>query len=169
MNSAVYNTLIVVGSFVAMEGVSYGVHRWIMHGPGIRWHASHHRPPQPGWEANDIFPALFSLIGITVFALASFGPKITALWWVGIGVTGYGVAYMFVHDIYIHQRPPIRVPRLRYLEWVRRSHGVHHLSGAEPYGMLLPLLGRPKRLLAERRGQDVMDRRTKDRVARSRL
>ena len=61
------------------------------------------------------------------------------LWWVGIGVTAYGAAYLFVHEVYIHHRLPVPVPRWRYLEWLRESHRAHHLTGAEPYGMLLPL------------------------------
>ena len=38
--------LICVGllTFVAMEGASYVTHRWVMHGPGMVWHRSHHSP-----------------------------------------------------------------------------------------------------------------------------
>jgi len=166
--------LIVIASFVAMEGVSYALHRWVMHRIGMRLHASHHRPPQPGWEANDLFPVMFSVIGITVFTLASVGPQITVLWWVGLGVTLYGLCYLFVHDVYIHHRLPIRMPPLRYLEWVRRSHRVHHITGAEPYGMLFPVVPRSTRqddgaASPGRPTRDILDRRASSRAMRSRL
>ena len=34
--------------------------------------------------------------------------------------------------------PPGPLPRLPYLEWLRDAHRVHHRTGGEPYGMLLP-------------------------------
>ena len=37
--------LLFAAAFVAMEGVSYAGHRWVMHGPGMGWHRSHHAPP----------------------------------------------------------------------------------------------------------------------------
>ena len=80
----------------------------------------------------------FSAVGVLLFALGTSGS--TRVWWVGVGVTAYGACYLFVHEVYIHHRLPIRVPPFRYLEWLRDSHRVHHQTGAEPYGMLLPLL-----------------------------
>lgn len=130
--------LLVVGAFVAMEAVSYAAHRWVMHGFAMAWHRSHHAPPQNRFERNDLFPVCFSSVGIMLFALGSLG--VGALTWVGIGVTAYGACYLFVHEVYIHHRLPVRVPCLAYLEWLRDAHRAHHVSGAEPYGMLLPLV-----------------------------
>lgn len=177
MNRMFADIGLVVGAFVAMEGVSYALHRWVMHRIGMRLHASHHRPPKPGWEANDLFPVFFSVIGITVFLLASVGPRISELWWVGAGVTLYGLCYLFVHDVYIHHRLPVAIPHWRYLEWLRRSHRVHHLTGAEPYGMLLPVLTRRQRGFADladldqarREEADVLERLANTREMRSRL
>jgi len=67
--------LVVVVSFLAMELVSYAAHRWLMHGAGMVWHRSHHRSRGRGWEANDLFPALFSLVGFSVFLLSAVGPR----------------------------------------------------------------------------------------------
>jgi hypothetical protein len=46
-----------------------------------------------------------------------------------------------VHDLYIHERLG-RLPgaRSRYVRWVAAAHAVHHRSGREPYGFLLPRL-----------------------------
>jgi beta-carotene 3-hydroxylase len=60
---------------------------------------------------------------------------------VGAGVTGYGIAYLVVHDLFIHERLG-RLPgaRSRYVRWVATAHAVHHRSGRKPYGFLLPRL-----------------------------
>jgi beta-carotene 3-hydroxylase len=137
-----------------MELVSYAAHRWVMHGFAMSWHRSHHAPAKGAFERNDLFPLCFSSVGVLLFAVGSLG--VDALWWVGLGVTAYGACYLFVHEVYIHHRLPIRVPRLAYFEWLREAHRDHHVSGAEPYGMLLPLVrdqARSRRLTG-----DLLDR-----------
>ena len=146
--------LLVAGSFLVMEAVSYAAHRWVMHGFAMAWHRSHHVPATSRFERNDLFPVCFSAVGVLLFALGSGGW--TTFWWVGVGVTAYGAAYLFVHEVYIHHRLPVRVPRLRYLEWLRESHRVHHHTSAEPYGMLLPLLRAETR--ARTASRDVLER-----------
>jgi beta-carotene 3-hydroxylase len=146
--------LLVIGSFVVMEAVSYAAHRWVMHGVAMAWHRSHHAPATSRFERNDLFPVCFSSVGVLLFALGSGGWS--AFWWVGVGVTAYGAAYLFVHEVYIHHRLPVPVPKLGYLEWLRDSHRVHHQTSAEPYGMLLPLLRAEARTRPAAR--DVLDR-----------
>ena len=132
---------VAVASFASMEAVSYGTHRWVMHGVGRRWHRSHHVPATGGLERNDLFPVCFSAMGFGAFAAAALVPAPT-LFWVGVGVTAYGAAYLFVHEVYIHRRVPVPLPRWRYLEWLRRAHGAHHATSGEPYGMLVPVTRR---------------------------
>jgi beta-carotene 3-hydroxylase len=140
--------LLAVGAFAAMEAVSALGHRAVMHGPGMVWHRSHHVPGPGRFERNDLFPLCFSAAGITLFALATMGPAIGPLLWVAIGVTTYGAAYMLVHDVHIHRRLGVRLPRSAYLDWLRESHAIHHRFGGEPYGMLLPLVPRALRARA---------------------
>lgn len=143
--SPVTGVLLAIGAFAAMEGVSYLAHRLVMHGAGMVWHRSHHVPTGSRFERNDLFPLCFSTVGVALFALATMGPAIVPLLWVGIGVTAYGATYLFVHEVYIHRRLPVRLPALGYLEWLRTAHRVHHRFGGEPYGMLLPLVSRSSR------------------------
>jgi beta-carotene 3-hydroxylase len=133
--------VLVVVSFTAMELVSYATHRWVMHGPGMAWHRSHHLPAKGRVERNDLFPLCFSAVGVALFALASFG-SMRPLFWVAVGVTSYGVLYLTVHDVCIHRRLPVRVPPSRYVTWVHDAHRVHHHTGGEPYGMLVPLVSK---------------------------
>ena len=159
--------LLAIAAFVAMEGVSYATHRWVMHGPGLVWHRSHHAPPSGRVERNDLFPLFFAAVGIALFALGA-GP-VPLLWGPAIGVTAYGATYALVHDVVIHRRLPFPALRWRYLAWVREAHREHHLGGAEPYGMLLPLLRRPPR--ERQRAVDPLDRasRPSTRSTRARL
>ena len=143
--------VLVAVSFVAMEAVSYATHRWVMHGFGMVWHRSHHGPDRGGWERNDLFLVAFAAFAVLGFALAAYGPAVRPLAWVATGVTLYGVAYAYVHEVFIHQRFTLPVPRLRYLLWVREAHRVHHLFRGEPFGMLLPVVPRRLRERAERR------------------
>jgi beta-carotene 3-hydroxylase len=148
--------LLALGAFVFMEVVSYATHRWIMHGFGDVWHRSHHAPAVARFERNDWFPVCFSALGIALFAIATVGPAIAPLFWIASGVTLYGVCYAFVHDVYIHRRLGLRLPRVWYLEWLRDSHRAHHRFGGEPYGMLLPIVSRSLRVRArEGSGQSL--------------
>jgi beta-carotene 3-hydroxylase len=161
-------------AFAGMEAVSYSLHRWVMHGPGMTWHASHHAPPRGRWERNDLFPLCFSVLGFGAFALAASGVLPDWAWWAAAGITAYGVAYLAVHELFIHRRFGGRVPDVAYLRWLRDAHRAHHVDGGEPYGMLLPLMGRDDRQRARSSrsapatADDVLMRsRTRD--ARSRL
>ena len=142
--------LVALVAFVAMEPISYATHRWVMHGIGMRWHRSHHIPSGGGWEANDIFPVLFSSIGVATFGTAALGGP-SWLFWAGGGITAYGLTYLFVHEVYIHRRLRSPLDEVAYLDWLRESHRIHHLFGTEPYGMLLPLVPRRLRLRAATR------------------
>ena len=142
--------LLALAAFAGMEAVSYAAHRWVMHGVAMVWHRSHHLPRVGRFERNDLFPLCFSTVGVALFALATMGPRVPALLWVGVGVTAYGALYMLVHDVFVHERLPLRLPRLRYLEWLARSHRLHHRFGGEPYGMLLPVVPRSLRERAAR-------------------
>jgi len=140
--------VLIVVSFCAMEVVSYALHRWVMHGPGMRLHRSHHRPRGGRWEANDAFPALFSLVAIVIFLTASLDDDLAWLFWVGAGVTAYGLAYLVAHELYIHRRMKMPLPRSSYTDWLRASHQIHHLYGGEPFGMLFPIVRRSLRARA---------------------
>lgn len=157
--------LLIAGSFVTMEGVSYATHRWIMHGVGMGWHRSHHAPPRGRFERNDLFPIFFAVVGIVLFALGS-GP-VPPLWWVGVGVTAYGIAYGIVHEVFIHHRVRLPMPHLAYFEWLRDAHRDHHLGGNEPYGMLLPVVRRPGS--SGSRATDPLERGASTDASRARL
>lgn len=138
--------LVVVVAFLAMEGFTYLAHRFVMHGIGWVLHHSHHEATAGRFEANDVFPCIGAAVAMVGFAVGVNVP-VPSLVAVGLGVTAYGMSYLFVHDLYIHGRVG-RLPELAVFERLRRAHALHHLFGGEPYGMLLPILPRRLRTLA---------------------
>lgn len=137
------NWLVVAAVFVLMEPATYATHRWVMHGRrGLRLHASHHqRNDDGGWELNDWYPVLFASAGAMAAAAGASIGSLSLLLPVSMGAGLYGLAYGFVHDVYIHGRlGGGRLRPVRYLEWLKASHRVHHLFNGEPFGMLLPVV-----------------------------
>jgi beta-carotene 3-hydroxylase len=149
--------IVFVTAFASMEAVSYAAHRWIMHGPAIGWHASHHAPARGGFERNDLFPLVFSIPAVAVFVAAAIGLTPAWTWWAAAGVTAYGVAYLAIHELVIHSRIAVPVPRLRYLRWLRARHAAHHVDGGEPYGMLLPFVTSSRQPRSSDSGASTVD------------
>lgn len=137
---SIIGTIIV--TFIAMEGVAWLMHRYIMHGPGWIFHRDHHTKESGHsfFERNDIFFVFFATIAMTSFGLWSLGLG-TAFMSLAAGVTLYGAAYFFVHDLFIHQRIKVLTnTQNRYLRAIRRAHKMHHKhlgkEDGECFGML---------------------------------
>ena len=140
------NSLIVAGTFFSMEGVAWLAHKYLMHGLLWRLHEDHHKKnPSSFFEKNDYFFLIFALPGILCLALGIYSP-LRVLLYVGSGITLYGFAYFFVHDIFIHQRFKIfRNADNFYFKAIRRAHKIHHKhlgkEDGECFGMLLVPMG----------------------------
>jgi beta-carotene 3-hydroxylase len=130
---------LVVAAFVVMEPVAYLAHRFVMHGRLGRWHRSHHRPRSSRFEANDLYPVVAAGCTIAMIAVGTTS-SLGALAFVGAGVTLYGAAYLFVHDLYIHRRIERFTWTCAPLEHVREAHRIHHLWSGEPFGFLFPIV-----------------------------
>ncbi|MDR4951248.1 sterol desaturase family protein [Chryseobacterium sp. ES2] len=121
------NVLIVFGVFISMEGATWLIHRYIMH--GFLWilHRDHHDHSHDGQlERNDWFFFIFASPSI---ALLYLGVQHDFSYWffIGLGISLYGMAYFFVHDIFIHQRAKIFTKTKNpYFLAIRRAHKQHH-------------------------------------------
>jgi beta-carotene 3-hydroxylase len=152
--------LLVLAGFLLMEPVIYLSHRFVMHGPGFGIHKTHHRAQDGGFELNDLYPLTSAGLTICAMAAGATWPALEPLLLVGTGVTVYGLAYEFVHDVYIHRRLPWLQPRpMRVLEYLKEAHRIHHLYGGEPYGMLFPIVPAALRERAARTPADPFTRR----------
>lgn len=113
--------------FVLMEGFTWVVHKYVMH--GFLWflHKDHHDHSSEGaLERNDWFFVIFATPAII---LLYYGVDLYNYYLlsIGIGITIYGMAYFFVHDIFIHQRIKIfRNTENPYFKAIRRAHKQHH-------------------------------------------
>ena len=151
---------LVVVAFVAMEPVTYAVHRWVMHGPGHQVHRSHHRRRAGRFESNDLYPVAFATIVGVALAVGFNADGWRWLVPVGAGITLYGAAYGAVHDGHIHGRLRVLARlRWRYLDRLADAHRIHHLYGGEPYGMLLPVVPEALKQRAARSERDPVPRR----------
>jgi beta-carotene 3-hydroxylase len=77
---------------------------------------------------------------------------------IGVGVTGYGVSYLIVHDLVIHRRLSWLPISDRVGHRLRRAHNVHHLFSDAPFGFLAPVVPPRLRTAAAAHGRDETPR-----------
>ena len=141
---------------VAMEGVAYLTHRYVMHGLLWSLHRDHHRPKGRGWQRNDLFALFFATVSFLLIlsgTLRASPPLIGA----GAGMALYGVGYTLFHDVMFHKR--LRRVRLRpstpYLRRIYDAHSRHHRSNRKDNGVSFGFLyaRAPRPAPAQARGQ----------------
>lgn len=130
---------IMLVTFVAMEGVAWVMHKYVLH--GFLWflHKSHHIRHNHAFELNDLFFAYYGTLAMLFFIFGS--DPIDYRFWIGAGVTLYGVAYFLIHDVFIHRRIKIFGNTSNvYLKALNMAHKVHHKTkgkyDSESFGML---------------------------------
>ena len=152
MKTIIINTLIVLAAFISMEGVAWLTHKYIMHGLLWRLHKDHHKKESSGFfEHNDFFFLIFALPGITALY---FGMRSghNYLFWIGLGITLYGLAYFLIHDIFIHQRFKIfRNSDNVYFKAIRRAHKTHHKCLSKEEGECFGMLWVPVNYFCEQK------------------
>lgn len=148
-----------IATIMAMEGVAYVAHRWVMHGPGWVLHASHHRARTGLWEANDLYALIFAIPSILLFWWGIGLGHGTLYAWAGGGIAAYGAIYFGFHDVIVHKRIGHRyVPRSDYMKRIIQAHRLHHVvetrEGTVSFGFLWA--PKPEVLKAElkRRGKE---------------
>ena len=126
------NILITLLTFILMEGATWLIHKYVMH--GFLWvlHRDHHDHSSDGaFERNDYF---FVIFAIPTIALMYFGSLAgyNYLFFIGLGIMLYGMAYFFVHDIFIHQR----------LKVLSKSENRYFLAYDERISNIISILGK---------------------------
>ncbi len=139
--TVILNIGITLITFIFMESVTWFTHKYVMH--GFLWvlHKDHHQPKYKNFfEKNDSFFMIFAFPSIVLFYYGSF-PSINFCFFIGLGILFYGIAYFFVHDVFIHQRFKwFKYSKFRYLSALRKAHKMHHKhlgkEDGECFGML---------------------------------
>lgn len=137
----IINLFVVAATFIGMECTAWLTHKYVMHGFLWSLHHDHHRRDDGHFfEKNDFFFLIFAIPGMLCI-YHGYENNFSTSFWIGIGITLYGVAYFFIHDIFIHQRFRLfRNSDSVYLRAIRRAHKMHHKHlnkyNGECFGML---------------------------------
>ena len=150
--------LLAVGGMVGMEMYARYIHRYAWHDAAAGWkiHKTHHEPRTGAFEANDLYAVMNAVpaIGLTGYGFLREDVVGGVCFGLGLGITLFGMAYMFVHDGLVHKRFPVGpvkdVPGLRR---IAVAHRMHHMDQYDsiPYGMFLG----PQELEAAGFGEDL--------------
>jgi beta-carotene 3-hydroxylase len=134
---------LVLGAMFGMEMYARWAHKVLWHDNNAGWvlHKSHHEPREGAFEANDVYAIMNAVPAIALCLYGFLRPDVIGgCCFGGLGISLFGVSYMFVHDGLVHKRfavgPLADVPELRR---IAIAHQIHHTDkfGGIPYGMFL--------------------------------
>ncbi len=121
--------------FLFMELVAWFTHKYVMHGFLWMLHKDHHMPDHKKIERNDLFALVFALPSIILIA-AGASADFNLLFFAGLGIAFYGLAYFWFHDIIVHKRLNVLSKyKNKYLDSIIAAHLDHH-RGRGNYGFL---------------------------------
>jgi beta-carotene 3-hydroxylase len=136
--SVFINILTVLFTIILMECLSWLIHKYLFHGPLWFIHKSHHQKAKSFFEWNDLFALLFA--GVSLYLMYTDRGGFGYLFFVGLGITLYGLIYFVVHDWFVHRRFKTFKSNNTYLQAVRKAHKIHHKSRAKEQGKAFGLL-----------------------------
>jgi beta-carotene 3-hydroxylase len=137
---------ITIVTFLIMEGITWLTHKYVMHGFLWYLHKDHHQPKYENiFEKNDAFFVIFAIPSIMLFYFG-INPELNYLFFIGLGILFYGLAYFFVHDILIHQRIKwFKKTNIKYFQGLRKAHKIHHKHLDKEDGECFGMLNVPKK------------------------
>lgn len=139
--------IVVLVTYVLMEGITWLTHRYVMH--GFLWvlHKDHHvKEEESKYEKNDLFFFIFAIPSFLLILLGYNEGVPTVTLWIGVGIALYGLSYLFVHDLFIHQRIKVlRNTKNKYFLSMRRAHKMHHKHITKEDGEAFGFLYVPKK------------------------
>ncbi|XP_051183537.1 beta-carotene hydroxylase 1, chloroplastic [Lolium perenne] len=155
-----------VGAAVGMEFWARWAHRALWHASLWHMHESHHRPRDGPFELNDVFAIVNAVPAMALLAFGFFNRGLVPglCFGAGLGITLFGMAYMFVHDGLVHRRFPVGpIENVPYFRRVAAAHQIHHMDKFDsvPYGLFLG----PKEL-EEVGGTEELEKEIQKRIKR---
>lgn len=130
------------GAAVGMEFWARWAHKALWHASLWHMHESHHKPREGAFELNDVFAIINAVPAIALMAYGLFHKGLFPglCFGAGLGITVFGMAYMFVHDGLVHKRFPVgAIADVPYFRKVAAAHQLHHMEKFDgvPYGLFL--------------------------------
>ncbi len=147
---------VTLAAFAAMEFVAWFAHKYIMHGILWSWHEDHHNPHtvEGFFEKNDRFFLVFAIPSAICYIIGSAVPGYFWLFFVGVGISIYGLVYFLIHDVYIHRRFKwFKKLDNAYSQAILRAHGAHHARKTKEDGESFGLLVVGKKYFKKRKRQ----------------
>ncbi|KAL9251795.1 Beta-carotene 3-hydroxylase, chloroplastic-like protein [Drosera capensis] len=131
-----------VGAAVGMEFWARWAHKALWHASLWHMHESHHKPREGPFELNDVFAIINAVPAIALLSYGFFHKGLFPglCFGAGLGITVFGMAYMFVHDGLVHKRFPVGpIADVPYFRKVAAAHQIHHSDKFDgvPYGLFL--------------------------------
>ncbi|CAH2077952.1 unnamed protein product [Thlaspi arvense] len=114
-----------VGAAVGMEFWARWAHKALWHASLWNMHESHHKPREGPFELNDVFAIINAVPAIALLSYGFFHKGLVPglCFGAGLGITMFGIAYMFVHDGLVHKRFPVGpIADVPYLRKVAAAH-----------------------------------------------
>ena len=138
--------IVTLTTFLCMEIVTWLTHKFVMHGFLWYLHEDHHQPKyQTFFEKNDWFFVIFAIPSILLFFFG-IRPTLNYLFFIGLGILLYGMAYFFIHEIIIHQRIKLFTrTKIKYFVGLRKAHKIHHKHLGKEEGECFGMLYVPKK------------------------
>jgi len=139
-----YAVLFTIVGFAIMEFSGWFIHKYIMHGPLWNIHKTHHQPSKSLLELNDLFSLIFGSVAILLIFLGL--EALDYRFWIGIGISIYGMLYFFIHDVLVHRRLKwFERPRNKFLLGIFRAHQAHHATNKKEDAVSFGLFVVPKK------------------------
>ena len=137
---------VTLAAYFGMEFIAWFTHKYLMHGLLWNWHEDHHFPKHAKhgfWEKNDRFFLVFAVPSAFCYMFGSMeADQYFWVFFIGVGISLYGLTYFLIHDVYIHQRFKwFRQLDNPYSRAILRAHGAHHAKTSkedcESFGLLV--------------------------------
>ncbi|MDN3203891.1 sterol desaturase family protein [Algoriphagus sediminis] len=138
----------IILGFAIMEFSGWAIHKYLMHGPLWSIHKTHHQPSKSWFELNDLFSLLFGSIAVILIILGieAFDYR----FWIGMGISLYGMLYFFLHDVLIHRRVKLfHRPGNFFLRGIFKAHQAHHKTNKKDDAVSFGLFVVPKKYFKE--------------------
>lgn len=140
----IFAILFIIVGFAIMEMSGWFIHKFIMHGPLWGIHKTHHQPSRSFFELNDAFSLLFGSIAVVLIFLGV--EKLDYRFWMGIGISIYGLLYFFIHDVLVHRRLKwFERPKSKFLLGILKAHQAHHATNKKEEAVSFGLFIVPKK------------------------
>lgn len=134
--------------FTLMELSGWAIHKFLMHGPLWMIHKTHHQPGKYAFELNDLFSLLFGSVAVVLIFLGV--GELDYRFWMGVGISLYGLLYFILHDVLIHRRIKwFQKPKNAFLRGIFKAHQAHHRTNKKDDAVSFGLFVVPREYFKE--------------------